>query len=306
MISMMMIIIINPNCSKYFLFHILIIYSLFNLGSSLRLVMLEVPSPSYAGESIELSCIYDLEQDKLYSVKWYKNDVEFYRYVPKDWPPGQFLPINGIRVDLGKSGMNSVFLKFIDINTAGVYRCEVSAEAPSFVTAEGEKELHVTVLPLSGPRIIGVQPSYKIGDEVNLTCISARSKPYSTLKWYINNKEIKSVINASHVVHDDNLETSGLQLQFIALEKHFKSGAIHIKCTSTVIRIHTMSNEVLLRLESPMTSDKYLDSYFSETLNQPMDGVMSITGAQLHQSILIALISMVIGRHLSLVSSIVD
>lgn len=51
----------------------------FHLGSSLRLVMLEVPSPSYAGESIELSCIYDLEQDKLYSVKWYKNDVEFYR-----------------------------------------------------------------------------------------------------------------------------------------------------------------------------------------------------------------------------------
>ncbi|OTF79042.1 hypothetical protein BLA29_002926 [Euroglyphus maynei] len=90
--------------------------------------MLEVPSPSYAGESIELSCIYELEQDKLYSVKWYKNDVEF-------------------------------------------YRCEVSAEAPSFVTAEGEKELQVTgkaLLPSSGPQIIGVQPSYKVGDEGSL------------------------------------------------------------------------------------------------------------------------------------------
>lgn len=80
------------------------------LAAGLRLVMLEVPSPSYAGESIELSCIYELEHDKLYSVKWfvypfslqftsiiflfcqtmfndkinsnlsrYKNDVEFYR-----------------------------------------------------------------------------------------------------------------------------------------------------------------------------------------------------------------------------------
>ncbi|KPL97062.1 hypothetical protein QR98_0002240 [Sarcoptes scabiei] len=45
--------------------------------------------------------------------------------------------------------------------------------------------IYLIVLPLSGPRIIGVQPSYKIGDEVNLTCISARSKPYSTLKWYV-------------------------------------------------------------------------------------------------------------------------
>lgn len=32
--------------------------------------MLEVPSPSYVGESVELSCIYELENDKLYSVKW--------------------------------------------------------------------------------------------------------------------------------------------------------------------------------------------------------------------------------------------
>ena len=32
--------------------------------------MLEVPSPSYVGESVELSCIYELEDDKLYSVKW--------------------------------------------------------------------------------------------------------------------------------------------------------------------------------------------------------------------------------------------
>lgn len=31
--------------------------------------MLDVPTPTKAGESVELSCIYDLEKDKLYSVK---------------------------------------------------------------------------------------------------------------------------------------------------------------------------------------------------------------------------------------------
>ena len=35
--------------------------------------MLDVPSPVAAGESIELSCSYDLEGDRLYSVKYYKN-----------------------------------------------------------------------------------------------------------------------------------------------------------------------------------------------------------------------------------------
>lgn len=74
-----------------------------NLSSSLKILMLDVPSPAIVGESVELTCSYDLEGDKLYSVKWYKNDAEFYRYVPKDWPPGQFLPMNGIRVDVRRS-----------------------------------------------------------------------------------------------------------------------------------------------------------------------------------------------------------
>ncbi|GIY55790.1 uncharacterized protein CDAR_459461 [Caerostris darwini] len=65
-----------------------------------RIVMLDVPSPTILGESVELTCSYELDNEQLYSVKWYKNDVEFYRYVPNDWPPGQFLPLPGIRVDL--------------------------------------------------------------------------------------------------------------------------------------------------------------------------------------------------------------
>ena len=42
-----------------------------------------------------------------------------------------------------KSGKNQVYLRQIDLNSAGKYRCEVSAEAPSFNTAESEKEMKV-------------------------------------------------------------------------------------------------------------------------------------------------------------------
>jgi len=62
--------------------------------------MFDLPSPVIKGESVELSCIYDLETDSLYSIKWYKNNVEFYRYIPRDWPRGQFLPHKGIHVDV--------------------------------------------------------------------------------------------------------------------------------------------------------------------------------------------------------------
>ena len=46
------------------------------MSSALRIQMLDVPLTAVVGESIELTCSYDLEGDKLYSVKWYKNDAE--------------------------------------------------------------------------------------------------------------------------------------------------------------------------------------------------------------------------------------
>ena len=36
---------------------------------SLNIVMFDVPSHSKFGDSVELSCIYDLKKDRLYSVK---------------------------------------------------------------------------------------------------------------------------------------------------------------------------------------------------------------------------------------------
>ncbi|GFS83745.1 uncharacterized protein TNCV_610811 [Trichonephila clavipes] len=109
------------------------------------MVMLDVPSAVNQGESVELSCIYELENDRLYSIKWYRNDVEFYRYVPNDWPPGQFLPLPGVKVDLSKSGQRSVYLRSVDLNSTGTYRCEVSAEAPSFQSVEAERDMKVMV-----------------------------------------------------------------------------------------------------------------------------------------------------------------
>lgn len=42
------------------------------------------------------------ETETIYSVKWYKDNEEFYRYVPKANPPQQSYRIEGIRVDVSK------------------------------------------------------------------------------------------------------------------------------------------------------------------------------------------------------------
>ena len=48
-----------------------------------------------------------MEGDTLYSVKWYKDDQEFYRFVPNDRPKLQVFKTQGIQVDV------SIFVQFI-------------------------------------------------------------------------------------------------------------------------------------------------------------------------------------------------
>ncbi|KAG0410212.1 hypothetical protein HPB47_012654 [Ixodes persulcatus] len=111
--------------------------------SCLRLLEMKVPSAVIQGRSMWLNCTYDLESDELYSVKWYKNDTEFYRYIPRDRPPAQNYDLPGVVVDMVKSREGNVFVAAVNLSTEGNYRCEASAEAPSFQTVVGEREVKV-------------------------------------------------------------------------------------------------------------------------------------------------------------------
>lgn len=42
-----------------------------------------------------------------------------------------------------RSDKNHVYLNYVDIHSAGNYRCEISAEAPSFNTAAAEKVMQI-------------------------------------------------------------------------------------------------------------------------------------------------------------------
>ncbi|XP_064469109.1 uncharacterized protein LOC135383663 [Ornithodoros turicata] len=216
---------------------------------AVKLVNVDIPSPTTLGETVGLSCIYELNGDKLYSVKWYKNDIEFYRFVPNDWPPGQFLPLPGVDVDLARSGRTSVYLRNVNLHSAGTYRCEVSAEAPSFDTVGGQKDMIVLVLPTEGPRISGERVRYKVGDSVAVNCTSAKSKPAATLRWFINDVPVVDPsyeTEYSTTLHSDGLETASLCLRFIVTREHFRDGNMKLKCTATISRVYTMSNEELV------------------------------------------------------------
>ena len=55
--------------------------------SSVRLLEDSViPPHALRGQKAVMRCNYDLEGDRLYSVKWYYNQKEFYRFIPSDNP----------------------------------------------------------------------------------------------------------------------------------------------------------------------------------------------------------------------------
>lgn len=88
-------------------------YSCFcGIGAALHILRLEIPSivdPRW--ERVPLKCEYDLENKDLYSVKWYKDGIEFFRFMPGAKPTGRDYLIDGVRVDLNRSDSKQVTLR---------------------------------------------------------------------------------------------------------------------------------------------------------------------------------------------------
>ncbi|KAK8766878.1 hypothetical protein V5799_006341 [Amblyomma americanum] len=207
-----------------------------------------MPSAVIRGDPLWLNCSFDLESDDLYSVKWYKNHREFFRYLPNENPPGQAYRLSGVYVDTSRTSVGSLYLKETDLKSEGLYACEVSADAPSFQTVRSEKELKVYVLPKKGPEIRGTKPHYRVGDVVNVTCHAGATKPPAVLTWYINGEEVPPQYEKMYPIFRDRdqLYHSSLGMTFTAESRHFTYGIMKLKCTATVSEAYSLSSEEIV------------------------------------------------------------
>ena len=128
---------INPSMKRMitYFFMICLLSSSFRTVGPVKMFGISTEQPFLLGKSGMISCSYDLEGSQLYSVKWYKNGKEFYRFMPGMDDHTQVFSVPGVSIDLHQSGMNSLHLATVSRDTAGIFRCEVSTEAPHFYTA---------------------------------------------------------------------------------------------------------------------------------------------------------------------------
>ncbi|VVC87826.1 unnamed protein product [Leptidea sinapis] len=136
-------------------------------ANTLKSLQIHVPKAVLNGHSAELMCSYELEGAQLYSIRWYRNMIEFYRYV-------------------ARSDQNRVVLTEVDRTLTGEYQCEVSADAPLFHTDIKAAEMVVVEPPLIGPNITSDRMTYVGGDHIHANCSSPPSLPAANITWYVN------------------------------------------------------------------------------------------------------------------------
>lgn len=240
---------INKTLAKMKTSFIPLMLNIINLGAGLRIASLDVPKYAKVGDNIRLVCDYASGVDQVYSVKWYKDNMEFYRYVPKDTPKAQSFFVEGVNVNLANSNHKSVEISNVDLRTHGTLMCEVSSEAPRFKTVEANADLTI-VLPPSSPPLVTPQPApghrYRLGDMLEVNCTSPPSSPPAKLRYFINNE----MDDGSHTVMNrhiglDGLISPTLSLSIRLTRYHFQGGIMRLRCEAIIYTVWGESTEVI-------------------------------------------------------------
>ncbi|XP_071549155.1 uncharacterized protein [Panulirus ornatus] len=209
-------------------------------GEEVVIRELQVPEFAMLGQDVELACRWSAPRGKLYSVKWYLNDREFFSYKPEENPSLVAYKLPGVTVNRKVSTGDRVILHNVQLTSSGKYKCEVIDEWPNFHTADKSAPMTVVEIPEDKPRISGTRPQYHIGDIARLTCSSARSLPPAQLTWYINDQEVPAEyllpLNTSQ--HPDGLEETHLGLVFRVSGQHFVRGELHLRCSARISSLY--------------------------------------------------------------------
>lgn len=219
------------------------------MATCLKDVFIEVPIAIREGNTAILRCDYDLEQEALYTVKWYKGRREFFRYVPKELPHTRVFPLPSINVDVSESGPNQVVLRQVTPELDGKYRCEVSADAPTFHTQIVAAWMHVVRTMDGKPELHLEKPQYSLGEKLRANCSSPPSNPPANITWFINDKGLGN----GHMIRIPSVRPSGELFKTISSIEYdvLIAGKLKVKCQSDIYHVIWSETEVMLDEDKP-------------------------------------------------------
>ncbi|XP_070391358.1 immunoglobulin superfamily member 10-like [Dermacentor albipictus] len=159
-------------------------------AQAVRIIELKVPETPAHGSTVTLECLYDLQRDQLLMVQWYKDDREFFRYMPQGKPSKKLFNIKGLTVNVASSTNTTIVLDNVRRSASGIYRCEVVDE-PSLSYDSAKKRMDIIEMTLS----IDQPPIGVLGGSVRLNCAhDFGGLPLYSFKWFKDGKMLYNYI----------------------------------------------------------------------------------------------------------------
>lgn len=231
-------------------------------ATGLKDLTINVPHVVRSGDTVTLSCHYDLEGSSLYTIQWFFNTVEFYSYIPDRSPPLKIFETDvNIQVNDSKSNTHDVTLMNVSRKLTGTYKCEVSAGSPSYHTLIARAKMEVIDAPKTDPTIRTEKDRIAVHETLRVNCSSGDSRPAPTITWKLNgdpitedkNKTLSQYKIERYLSHnnDTHLQSTKSIIQFEVKESMFRNGSFHLRCTASISDVYRKSTDIVIAEDKP-------------------------------------------------------
>ncbi|KAM0730749.1 hypothetical protein ACS0PU_003078 [Formica fusca] len=223
-------------------------------ATGLKDLKINVPPMVRSGDTVTLSCNYDLEGSSLYTIQWFFDSVEFYSYIPDRNPPLKIFDV-GILVNDSASNAHDVTLMNVSRLLTGTYKCEVSAGSPSYHTMIARSKMEVVNAPKTDPTIRTEKERIAVGETLRVNCSSGESRPAPVVTWKLNRDSIAEN-NLYKIQHHNISDGNGLQstkslIEFKVTENMFRNGSLHLRCTASISNVYEKSADINITEDKP-------------------------------------------------------
>ncbi|KAJ6220252.1 hypothetical protein RDWZM_006064, partial [Blomia tropicalis] len=233
--------------------------------SALSSIRINAPDYIFYGDPMWLNCSADLDYNQIYSIKWFKDNQEMYRFITSDESPTTFYPTRGIVIDETRSNFGNLYIQKTDFKMDANFRCEVLSDT-DFNTAIEIKKIRVYYIPRDGqPIILGKKTNFRPNELVNLTCSAPMSTPPARLMVTLNENSITANSNyyqrTFHTQYDNGLTTTSVNVQFPSYWLQNRKNDFH--CTSSII--HRFNRTAMVKFDAKNDAENRTGYYLEES-----------------------------------------
>ena len=69
-------------------------------ASGLSNLRVAIPETIARGSDVTFNCSFNLQDETLYAIKWYRGTYEIFRYIPSEDPPVKTFPLEGFNISV--------------------------------------------------------------------------------------------------------------------------------------------------------------------------------------------------------------